>query len=358
MKKTISVLCFASLMTSVSGCKTAEQNTTKTDETPIITVGKQAVSVDEFRYVYEKNNNQDTIAYSDSSLRKYIDLFVNYKLKVLSATELGMDTTADFKAELGHYQQQLAKPYLTDNEASTSLVKESYLRLNEEIRASHILIKASPLATPQDTLIAYNKIVAIRKQITAGEDFSTVAKKTSEDPSAAQNGGDIGYFTALQMVYQFEDMAYKTKLNEVSPVLRTKFGYHILKVTNRRKSSGPIKVAHILVRATDGISKEDSIAAANKIDEIYKQVQGGGDWNKVAEQYSDDLESRGKGGELKWFSPGNMYPTFDEAAFALQKKDDMSTPIKTPYGWHIIKLIEKKPLESFEAMEPILKRKI
>ncbi len=358
MKKTISVLCFASLMTSISSCKTAEQNTTKTDETPIITVGKQAVSVDEFRYVYEKNNNQDTVAYSDSSLRKYIDLFVNYKLKVLSATELGMDTTADFKAELGHYQQQLAKPYLTDNEASVNLVKESYLRLNEEIRASHILIKASTLATPQDTLIAYNKMIAIRKQIIAGEDFNAVAKKASEDPSAAQNGGDIGYFTALQMVYQFEDMAYKTKLNEVSPVLRTKFGYHILKVTNRRKSSGPIKVAHILVRATDGISKEDSIAAANKIEEIYKQVQGGGDWNKAAEQYSDDLESRGKGGELKWFSPGNMYPSFDEAAFALQKKDDISKPVKTTYGWHIIKLIEKKPLESFEAMEPILKRKI
>jgi peptidyl-prolyl cis-trans isomerase SurA len=358
MKNPILVFCVASLLTNFSSCKVADKNTTKTDETPILTVGKQTVSIDEFRYVYEKNNAQDSIAYSETSLKKYIDLFVNYKLKVLAADELGMDTTADFKAELAHYQQQLAKPYLTDNEASAKLVKESYQRLKEEVRASHILIKASPLATPADTLIAYNKMLEIRKKIIAGEDFGVAAKKYSEDPSAAQNAGDIGYFTALQMVYQFEDVAYKTNINEVSQILRTKFGYHILKVTNRRISSGPVKVAHILIRATEGISKEDSLAAANKIQELYKQLQNGADWNKIAEQYSEDIDTRNRGGELKWFSPGNMYPTFDEAAFALQKKDEISMPVKTMYGWHLIKLLDKKPLETFEQMEPILKRKI
>lgn len=358
MKNSLRLLCVAGLTAALASCKGSQPNAQKTDNTPIITVGNQVVSVDEFRYVYEKNNSQDSTAYSEESLKKYIDLFVNYKLKVLEASQAGMDTTADFTAELAHYKEQLAKPYLTDNEVTNKLVKESYQRLGEEIRASHILLKVSSVAAPEDTLAAYNKLVDIRKKALAGENFATLAKQYSEDPSVTQNSGDIGYFTALQMVYQFEDMAYKTKMNEVSPVFRTKFGYHILKVTNRRKSSGPIKVAHILIRATEGISKDDSLAAANKIQEIYKQVKSGEDWNKLAEKYSEDIDTRGKGGELKWFSPGNMYPTFDEAAFALQNKEEISAPVKTIYGWHLIKLLDKKPLESFEALESVLKRKI
>jgi peptidyl-prolyl cis-trans isomerase SurA len=358
MKNHLRLLCAAFIAASLTSCTVSNNNNAKIDETPIISIGKNIITIDEFRYVYEKNNSQDSVAYSEASLRQYIDLFVNYKLKVLEAQSLGLDTTADFKAELSHYKEQLAKPYLTDSEVSNKLIKESYQRLGEEIRASHILIRVPQVTSPDDTLAAYNKLNDIRKKAIAGENFETLAKKYSEDPSVVQNGGDIGYFTALQMVYQFEDVAYKTKLNEVSPVFRTKFGYHILKVTNKRKSSGPIKVAHILVRATEGISQEDSISAANKIQEIYKQAKAGEEWNKLAEKYSDDIDTRSKGGELKWFSPGNMYPSFDEAAFALQNKEDITEPIKTIYGWHLIKLLDKKPLESFEALEPVLKRKI
>ncbi len=346
------------LLNLLASCKTTENKTPKIDETPLVQVGKQVVSVDEFRYIHDKNNAQDSAAYAETNLRNYLELFVNYKLKVLEAGSLGMDTTAEFKAELAHYKQQLSKPYLTDTEVSNQLVKEAYQRLGEEIRASHILLRVSVMAAPADTLAAYNKLTDIRKKVLQGEDFATLAKQHSEDPSAAQNSGDIGYFTALQMVYQFEDMAYKTPLQGVSPVFRTKFGYHILKVTKRRQSSGPIKVAHIMVRATEGISAEDSLAASKKIQEIYSRLQSKEDWSVLCEKYSDDLESRNKGGELKWFSPGNMYPTFDEAAFALQNKDEITTPVKTIYGWHIIKLLEKKPLEGFETLEPVLKRKI
>lgn len=358
MKSLVRFLCFLSLINLFAACKTAEKKTSKADETPVLTVGNDVVSLDEFRYIYDKNNTQDSAAYSEKSLRAYLDLFINYKLKVLEAASLQMDSSAEFKAELNHYKQQLSKPYLTDTEVSNKLVREAYTRLGEEVRASHILLRVSQMAAPADTLAAFSKLNDIRKRAMNGEDFIKLAKAHSEDPSVAQNGGDIGYFTALQMVYQFEDMAYRTASNEVSPVFRTKFGYHILKVTKRRQSSGPIKVAHIMVRATEGISSEDSLAAAKKVQEIYNRLKNNENWALLCEQFSDDLETRGKGGELKWFSPGNMYPTFDEAAFALQQKEEISQPIKTIYGWHIIKLLEKKPLESFEALEPVLKRKI
>jgi peptidyl-prolyl cis-trans isomerase SurA len=358
MKKNTCFIYFFCLIGLLNGCKTAEKNKKNADSTPIVTVGGSVVSLDEFKYVYEKNNTQDSITYTDAGVRSYLDLFVNYKLKVLEAVNLKMDTSAEFRAELKHYKEQLSKPYLTDSEVNNKLVKEAYQRLGEEIRASHILLKVSTMAAPADTLAVFNKLADIRRRSTNGEDFTMLAKQFSEDPSVAQNGGDIGYFTALQMVYQFEDMAYKTPTNGISPVFRTKFGYHILKITKRRQSSGPIKVAHIMVRATEGISTEDSLAAAKKIQEIYSRLKANESWAALCEKHSDDLESRNKGGELKWFSPGNMYPTFDEAAFALQNKEEITAPVKTIYGWHLIKLLDKKPLESFETLEPVLKRKI
>jgi peptidyl-prolyl cis-trans isomerase SurA len=325
----------------------------------LMTIGDRKVTVGEFGSVYHKNNTV-VAAKDNKSLNDYVDLFVNFKLKVREAEDLGLDTAKSFKDELAGYRKQLSQPYLTDKDVNEKLLKETYNRLQLDIKASHILVKCNENALPKDTLEAYNKIMKIRARILKGEDFNKVAseKGISDDPSAKENGGDLGYFTALQMVYPFETAAYTTKVGEISMPVRTRFGYHIIKVYDTRKARGEVLVAHIMVKTPAKMSKEDSLTSATKINEIYNKLKSGEKFEDMARQFSDDKPSAKKGGELPWFGINKMPVEFEEAAFTLQNKGDYSSPIKTQYGWHIIKLLDKKELSSFDAMKNELKVKV
>jgi len=334
-------------------------NAQKNSDAVLMTIGSSKVTVGEFDNVYHKNNTKE-LANDAKSLTDYVNLFVNFKLKVKEAEELQMDTAKAFKEELAGYRKQLAQPYLTDKDVNEKLLKETYDRLQEDIRASHILVKVSETAFPKDTLEAYNKIMKIRARIMKGEDFNKVAseKGISDDPSAKDNGGDLGYFTALQMVYQFESAAYNTKVGEVSMPVRTRFGYHIIKVTDRRKAQGEVLVAHIMVKTSPNMKKEDSLNANTKITEIYNKLKAGAKFDELATQFSDDKQSAKKGGELPWFGTNKMPYEFEKASFSLKNKNDFSEPIQTKYGWHIIKLLDKRSLASFDNMKNELKEKI
>jgi len=325
----------------------------------IVKLGQKQVSVSEFQYVYDKNNANAEDANTQQSINEYLELYINFKLKVMEAEDMGLDTTAKFREELEGYKKQLAKPYLTEKVFAEKLIKEAYERLKEEVKCSHILISVDMNAEPDDTLTAFNKIVEIRKKAVNGEDFGALAQQFSQDPSAKSNKGELPYFTALQMVYSFENAAYFTKVNEISKPFRTRFGYHIVKVLKRRPSRGEIKTAHIMVKTSAGVSKEDAEAAKQKIDDIYNRLKQGKEWGKLCAQFSEDASSASKGGELPWFSTGKMnLPTFEDAAFTLNSSGDISEPVLTPYGWHIIKLIDKKALGSFEDLQPMLKSKV
>ncbi len=325
----------------------------------LMTIGGKKVGVSEFKYIYEKNNSKSDEAYSEVSVREYLELFINFKLKVFEAESLGMDTVKKFQRELAGYKKQLAKPYLTEKSVTEKLVKEAYERKKQEIHASHILIKLREDAAPADTIKAYNKIIEIRKRAEKGEDFGKLAKEFSQDPSAKMNGGDLGYFSSLRMVYPFENAAYKTEEGKISTPVRTRFGYHILKVHDKRPYSGKVQAAHIMVEAASGISKEDSLKAKNKIDQIYQELINGEDWGQKCRQFSDHQPTKNRDGELKPFSVGEIgVPAIENAAFALSNPGDISKPVKSPYGWHIIKLIEKKGLEPFEELEDKIRQKV
>lgn len=337
-------------------CKASQNNIM--ENAALITIDGEPVPADEFLYVFNKNQyNIDSISQRQEVL-DYLELYVNFKLKVKEAEELGIHETDAFKEELEGYRKQLAKPYLTERKVTEDLIEEAYQRLKTEINAAHILLSLSPNASPEDTLKAYNKAIDIRRQAIQGKDFHQLARQYSEDPSATMNGGDLGYFTALQMVYPFEDAAYKTPKGQISMPVRTRFGYHLIYVKDKRPSQGQVKVSHIMVRATQGISAEDSIAARKKIYEIYEQLRKGADWFEMANQYSDDIASKASGGALPWFGTGSMIPEFENAAFSLSEEGKFSEPIKTAYGWHIIRLDDKKPLEPFEVLQPTLEMKV
>ncbi|MBK6833866.1 MAG: peptidylprolyl isomerase [Bacteroidetes bacterium] len=330
------------------------------DQTILVIDGKN-ISKAEFENVYKKNNGKE-VATDKKSLNEYMDLFINFKLKVKEAEVMGLDTVSAFKQELGGYRKQLAAPYLTDKNVNEGLITEAYERMKTEVRGSHILVKCAEDALPKDTLIAYNKITEYRKRAVKGEDFAKLAVESAKDgdPSATDNKGDLGYFTSLQMVYPFENAAFNTKVGEVSQIVRTRFGYHIMKIVDKRPNQGEMLVSHIMVRLKKEMTGLDSINAKKKIEEIYAKVKAGEKFNELAKQYSEDKQSAEKGGELSWFSAGKMpVVEFENKAFALKNNGDYSEPFMTKYGWHIVKRMDKKDLPApFETVKAEIKQKV
>ncbi|MGE5429375.1 MAG: peptidylprolyl isomerase [Methylococcaceae bacterium] len=324
----------------------------------VMTIGGIPVTQEEFTANYKKNNTNVLDAKDKKTPSEYLDLYENFKLKVLEAQHLGYDTVRTFVDELKGYRKELARPYLTDVTYNDEMVKTAYHRTQYERKASHLLVLVSPEASPADTLKAWNKISDLRKQIIDGADFNEMASKYSEDPSAKENKGQLGYFSAFQMVYPFEDMAYKTPVGQVSDIIRTRFGYHIIKVQDERLTPGEIKVAHIMKIFPRQPSQETIDNLKVKIDSIYQLAISGQDFAELAKKYSDDKRSAEEGGVMNWFTPTNMVPEFADAAFALKKDGDISPVIRTPYGWHIIKRIELRTTQPFEKIRADLESKI
>jgi peptidyl-prolyl cis-trans isomerase SurA len=324
----------------------------------VVTIGDVPVSKAEFEANYKKNNTNILDEKDKKTPAEYMDLYINFKLKVIEAEKLGYDTAKAFVTELNGYRQELAKPYLTNVAFNEEMVQNAYYRTLHERKASHILIRVAPEASPADTLAAWNKLNDLRNQIIAGANFNDIAEKNSEDPSAAQNKGLLGYFGAFQMVYPFEDMAYKTPVGQVSQIVRTRFGYHIIKVEDERLTSGEIHVAHIMKMFPKQASEETIANLKLTADSIWQKVTSGSDFAEMAKKYSDDKRSAVEGGTMNWFSKTNMVPEFAEAAFALQKDGDISPVIRTPYGWHIIKRLELRTAQPFDKLRPDLEAKI
>jgi len=328
----------------------------------LLEIDGKKVTKSEFLQIYLKNNNDPK--YDKESLDNYMELFKKFKLKVAEAEAQGYDTIPKLKRELEGYQKQLALPYLTDTELNKSLVKEAYENMKTEVRAAHILVKVEPNATPADTLAAYNRIMALKARVDKGEDFIAVAKGKggSDDPSAVNNGGDLGYFTAFQMVYQFEDVAYKTPVGTVSKPFRTKFGYHILKVSDKREARGTMKSAHIMIAANRNTASHEEIETArSKANELYDKLLKGSNFEELVRQYSDDPSSNTSGGVLPTFGTGTttrMVTEFEDAAFKLKNDGDVSAPVQTDYGFHIIKRVEHTPLKPFSELEKELQSKV
>lgn len=336
-------------------------NTTAQTDNVVMEIDGKKVTKSEFLQIYLKNNPNPK--YDKQALDEYMELFKKFKLKVAEAEALGYDTIPKLKKELAGYRKQLSQPYLIDSTKNSSLVSQAYERMKNEVHASHILVKVAENASPEDTLAAYNRILAIKKRIENGEDFATVAKgkNGSDDPSAVRNGGDLGYFTAFQMVYQFEEAAYNTAIGKISNPVRTKFGYHILKVIDMRPARGTMKAAHIMVATGKDASAEDIESAHKKVDEIYAKLQAGESFEKLASEFSDDSQTAEKGGELPLFGTGTttrMVPEFEEAAFQLKANGDVSQPVQTAFGYHIIKRLDLTPLRSFEELKKEIQGKV
>ena len=324
----------------------------------LITLGDRNISAGEFMGVYEKNNVKSDIV-DRKSVDDYLDMYINFKLKVIEAENLKMDTLPKFVKEYQSYREQLSKPYFTSEAATENLIKEAYERMRWDINAAHILIKCDVNAVPADTLKAYNRAMELRKRVMNGEDFGDVAFEASEDPSARDtvfngrfykgNRGELGYFTVFDMVYPFETGAYNTKEGEVSMPVRSDFGYHIIKVNTKTPACGTIRAAHIFLAVNaDEPEKADSVVQA-KIENIYKEINmDGSNWDVIVKKYSDDKGSAQNGGSLSPFKVNQIVPEFITAVKKLEL-GEFSKPVKTNYGYHIIKLNSMSGIKDLES---------
>ncbi len=333
------------------------QSVAQTDET-LITIGDRKISKGEFERIYKKNNNNLYNPDDKKSPEDYIGMFVDFKLKVIEAENLKMDTIAAFKRELAGYRSELAAPYLTDVKLTKEMVADLYERTTKEIDASHILLNVPKEATRQQESEIRDKILKIKAEIEAGKDFGEAAVEYSEDPSAKTNKGNLGYFSAFAMVVPFENAAFTTPKGQISDPVRTSFGWHILKVNDIRPNQGEMMAAHIMKMFPKDMTPATKANLKKQIDSIYVEVKNGADFAEVAKAKSDDKRSAQLGGQMPWFSAGRMIKEFSEPAFALKNDNDISEVIETPYGYHIIKRIKRQPVASFDDVKDELELRI
>ncbi len=371
----------------------------------LMSIGAKQVKLSEFTYVYKKNNKDTTN--NPEAVENYLELFTTFKMKVMEAEELKMDTSGAFRDELAGYRRQVSLQYLTDRKVNDSLLMEAYNRMKEDIRASHVLVLCDENALPKDTAIAYTRVqiiqnllngkpatkliadyeaqlkskYAITSKSPAGDiakvnmlvnplkdldkkykgkpaPFDEVAFTASEDKSALTNRGDLGWFTAFSMVYPFETLCYNTPVGKVGGPTRTKFGYHVVYVADRRPAVGKITVTHIMINSRAGAPLQDSLNAKAKADEIYAKAIAGEDFATLAKQFSDDKQSAVKGGEIPKFGLYEMPAPFEKAAFDLKADAEITAPIKTNWGWHIIKRVRKEPFPTFDQAKADIKQRV
>ncbi len=347
------------------------QAQSKTDKEVLMTIGDQSITVKDFTDVYYKNNLKSDVI-EKKSVDDYLELFTTFRMKVMEAERLQLDTSAKFKKELAGYRKQLAKPFMSSDDITDELIEEAYQRKLKDIRASHILIRCDKNALPSDTLKAYNKAMDIRKKALAkGADFGALADQYSDDPSAKGmkatdqnparpgNHGDLGYFTVFDMVYPFETGVYNTKEGEISMPVRSDFGYHLIKVVSITDALGSIQAAHIFLQLPFDAPAEDVAATKQKADNIYKELmaQNGKNWNEMVKQYTDDKGTVARNGALSNFTVSRIVPEFIEACKSLEI-NEISKPIRTNYGFHIIKLLGKSGVSSFEKESKALSERI
>ena len=309
-------------------------------------INDSETTLEEFNRVY--NKNIDLVEESiENDYMNYLELFINYKLKLAEAYNLGYDKNEDYLKEYQKYKNQLLKGYLTDIESQEKLVKEAYERTRNEVQVSHVLIRNNDQTN--DSTEIYNRLLELRLPFLQ-KNIETFNKEHNSDEQLIVE--ELGYFSAFKMIYEFENVAYKTELGKVSQPFKTKFGYHILKVTDKRVSLGEISVAHIMIYKSNSNAKE-------KISEILDSINNGSPFESMAKLYSQDKRSAARGGILNKFTAGqiNSIP-FENAAFALKNVGDISNPIETKFGWHIIKLLSKNEIKSFQELKPSILSKI
>jgi len=301
----------------------------------LFSYGPYKVSKNEFWKAYTRNNNAPV---TEASVREYLDLYIKFKLKVQAARDLRMDTLPGIITDVAAFRAQMAEQFLQQQHLVKELVTEAARRHETEIEAAHIFI-----AYGNDSAADRRKAEEAYKALQAGADFSEMARTYSTDAYVRATDGYLGYLTVFSLPYDLENELYRLTPGSYSAPLAGPNGWHILKVLRKRPSSGVLQAAHILFAAPEGASQEELAAIERRADSVYRRLLQGLNFRLAAEQFSNDKLTYMSGGVLPEFTYGTYDPAFSKAAFALEKDDAISAPVRTAWGWHIIRRIAWRP---------------
>lgn len=324
------------------------------DDAILMNINGKDITKSEFEYIYHKNNRQQVDV---NGLEEYMPLFVNYKLKVDAAEKAGIDTTAAFVSELDGYRKELAKPYLTDLATENLLLHEAYDNYAKNVEISHILITTGQMPTEEARKEALAKAQEVAAKAQAGEDFAALAQQYSEDPGSQSRGGYLGYIKGGRLIYPFEKVAFAMQPGEISEPVETRFGYHIIKVHNVRPDQGERLCAHIFLMVPRDATPEVEAQIKAQADAIYNDLLAGADFVQMAREKSQDQSNAMRGGELPWVAAGDLVKEIEDAAFSLEV-GQVAAPVRSNYGYHIVKLNDKRGVRSFEEMRPELQQRL
>ncbi|MBS1947307.1 MAG: peptidylprolyl isomerase [Bacteroidetes bacterium] len=324
----------------------------------VFSYGANTVSKEDFLKAYTKNNNEGKP--TEKSYRDYLELYIRYKLKVKAAYDMHLDSLSAQLTELKNFRNQVANGYMNDEESLNKLINEAYERSLKDVHVAFIFVAAPQNATPADTLGAYKKINSIYNELKKEKDFGEEAALHSEDPSAKNNHGDLGWINVFTLPYELETLAYATQPLHFSKPYRAKGGYVIFKNLGERKASGKIKVAHILLAIPPNADTAVKAQIKLQADSVYNAIINGANFGELARKYSSDNLSYQTGGEIAEFGVGKYEPAFEEAAFHLNKDGEVGKPVLTTFGYHIIKLLSKRNIpekdkETFEGLKQRIK---
>lgn len=326
---------------------------TAQNDATLFTVKGTPVTASEFKYIYSKTN-QDRADFSEKSLREYLDLYTNFKLKVQKARDMQLDTIASLKSELDGYKKQLAKSYLEDKEVTEKLIREAYDRMQKDVDMSHLLVNCDRNRPAADTLRAYQRAANWMKMIRKGADFSKMALDSSEDKSVKDNNGNLGFITAMlpDGYYEIEKAIYAAKPGDVIGPIRSNSGYHVIRVNGFRAARGEVEVNQILIRKSDDPAK--SKQQKMRTDSAYAALKAGEKWEAVCLTYSEDKTTASKGGYIGFFGINRYQKAFEDAAFDLTQDGEFSEPVETSIGWHIIQRKSHRPVGTFDQLKRAL----
>jgi peptidyl-prolyl cis-trans isomerase SurA len=296
----------------------------------LFTYGTRSVSKEEFLKAYNKNNTEEKP--SDKAYRDYLDLYIRFKIKVQAALDQKLDTMPSQLAELRAFRVQVVESYMKDEESMNALIEEAMERSAKDIHLAHIFAKTQ------------DKINAAAAELKKGTEFGKVAAQYSDDPAAKTNKGDLGYITVFSLPYDLENVAWSLAPGKSSAPFQSKAGFHIFKKIDERKAVGKIKAAQILVALPPEVDEQQKQVAKKLADSIYTALQQGAEFKALAEKYSGDNMSWQTGGEMPEFGVGRYDPVFETTAFSLAKDGDLSKPVQTEFGYHIIKRLQRVPI--------------
>ncbi len=338
----------------VSALMMAAISTSALAQDVLMTINGKDISKSEFEYIYHKNNKQQV---EIGGLDEYMPLFINYKLKVDAAEKAGIDTTATFINELNGYRKELAKPYLTDRDTEMALLQEAYINSTKNVEISHILISMGQMPTDESRAAAQARAQEVLEKVKAGEDFAALAQQYSEDPGSRGRGGYLGFVKGGRLIYPFEKVAFTMQPGEVSDLVETRFGYHIIKVHSIRPDQGERLAAHIFLMLPQDISPEVEAQKKAQAEAIYNDLKAGADFAQLAREKSEDQGTAMRGGELPWVSSGELVKELEDIVFSLQV-GEIAAPVRSAYGYHIVKLNGSRDVPSFEEIRGDLQQRI